>query len=80
MAQRLLNIILRLDVYKIRAFRKDRLFIVDNYLEAVGVMAAIKSGVSLASIRRPLPYTKVVCRKLLEKIHKDFTKSEPIKI
>ena len=61
-------------------FRNDRLFIVDNYLEAVGVMAAIKSGVSLASIRRPLPYTKIICRKLSEKIYKNFTKNEPIKI
>jgi hypothetical protein len=32
-----------------------------NYLEAVGVMAALRAGVSLGSVRRPLGTTKVVC-------------------
>jgi hypothetical protein len=32
---------------------------VDNYLEAVGVMQALKSGVSLESIRRPIGATQV---------------------
>lgn len=38
-------------------FKPGKLFIVDNYLEAVGVMNAIKAGVTLESVRRPLAYT-----------------------
>lgn len=37
-----------------------QLIIVDNYLEAVGVMNALKSGVSIESVRRPLKYTRVI--------------------
>ena len=44
-------------------FKKDRLVIVDNYLEAAGVMAALKSGVSLESVRRPILDTTVVREK-----------------
>lgn len=40
-------------------FQPEKLFIVDNYLEAVGVMNAIKAGVSPASVRRPLRHTSV---------------------
>jgi hypothetical protein len=40
-------------------FESGKLFIVDNYLEAVGVMTAIRSGVSLGSVRRPIAETKV---------------------
>lgn len=40
-------------------FETGKLFIVDNYLEAVGVMNAIKAGVALESVRRPLSYTNV---------------------
>jgi len=32
---------------------------VDNYLEAVGVMTALRSGISLESVRRPLDATKL---------------------
>jgi len=32
---------------------------VDSYLEAVGVMAALRSGVAIDSVRRPIPATKV---------------------
>ncbi len=41
-------------------FGKGKLFIVENYLEAVGVMTALKAGVALSSVRRPLGGT-VVC-------------------
>ncbi len=41
-------------------FQPGKLFIVDNYLEAVGVMNALKAGVSVESIRRPLADTHVV--------------------
>ncbi len=40
-------------------FAPGKLFMVDNYLEAVGVMAALRSGVALESVRRPLGPTKV---------------------
>lgn len=33
---------------------------VDNYLEAAGVIAAMRIGVSLAALRRPLEHTKIV--------------------
>ncbi|MFH1629361.1 MAG: DUF3326 domain-containing protein, partial [Pseudomonadota bacterium] len=40
-------------------FNQGKLFIVDNYLEAVGVMNALKSGVKVESVRRPLSHTIV---------------------
>ena len=40
----------------------NQLHIVDNYLEAVGIMASIKSGISVSSIKRPLSYTKVISK------------------
>ena len=40
-------------------FSPGKLFVVDNYLEAVGVMNAIKSGVVPESVRRPLACTTV---------------------
>lgn len=41
-------------------FESGKLFIVDNYLEAVGVMNAIQAGVALESVRRPLSNTNVL--------------------
>ena len=38
--------------------KKGQLIQVDNYLEAVGVMNAIKAGVTLESIRRPIAATQ----------------------
>ncbi|HZW40403.1 MAG TPA: DUF3326 domain-containing protein [Ignavibacteriaceae bacterium] len=35
-------------------FQNNKLFVVANYLEAVGVMHLIKSGVSLDTVRRPI--------------------------
>lgn len=40
-------------------FDSNKLFIVDNYLEAVGVMNVLKSGVAIESVRRPLRNTNV---------------------
>ena len=40
-------------------FESGKLIVADNYLEAVGIMNAIKSGVSIESVRRPLSFTKV---------------------
>lgn len=47
----------RLDDYP---FKPEKLFIVDNYLEAVGVMNALKAGVSVESLRRPLSDTRYI--------------------
>ena len=40
-------------------WRDGQLIQVENYLEAVGVMNALKSGVSLESVRRPIPATRI---------------------
>lgn len=40
-------------------FLSRKLFVVDNYLEAVGIMNAIKAGVAPESVRRPLTHTTV---------------------
>lgn len=40
-------------------FGPGQLIIVENYLEAAGVMVAIKAGVAPTSVRRPLPRTEV---------------------
>lgn len=39
------------------AIKNANIIVVENYLEAVGVMSAIKSGVSLNSIKRPIADT-----------------------
>ncbi len=41
-------------------FKTDKLFIVDNYVEAAGIISVLKSGVTLSSVRRPLGDTKIV--------------------
>jgi len=41
-------------------FSTDKLFVVENYLEAVGVMNAIKMGISIDTIRRPIEYTTLL--------------------
>ena len=38
-------------------FKKDKLFIVDNYLEAVGVVNALKAGITVESVKRPIKKT-----------------------
>ncbi|MBU1628217.1 DUF3326 domain-containing protein [bacterium] len=40
-------------------FAPGKFFIVDNYLEAVGIMTALKAGVTPHAVRRPLAKTKV---------------------
>lgn len=37
----------------------EGIYHVDNYLEAVGVMSALRSGISLEAVRRPIPPTKL---------------------
>ncbi|MHC4644987.1 MAG: DUF3326 domain-containing protein [Planctomycetota bacterium] len=40
-------------------FAPGKLFVVDNYLEAAGIMTALKAGVAASSVRRPLAKTWV---------------------
>ena len=40
-------------------FASGKLFIVENYLGAAGIMAALKAGVSAPSVRRPMAGTPV---------------------
>lgn len=44
---------------KMLPFAPGKLFIVENYLEAVGIMTALKAGVSPSAVRRPLKNTEV---------------------
>ena len=41
-------------------FQKGKLFIVENYLEAVGIMHTIKAGIDYKTVRRPIPRTTVL--------------------
>lgn len=41
------------------AFQNKNLIVVENYLEAAGAMLALRSSLSLESIRRPIPATEV---------------------
>lgn len=47
-------------------FSPGKLFIVDNYLEAVGIMAAMKAGIAPETVRRPISYTNVIRESQLE--------------
>lgn len=38
-------------------FAPGKLFMVDNYLEAVGIMNALKAGIAPETVRRPIPRT-----------------------
>lgn len=53
---------MRNDLKKLQ-FQTDKLFIVDNYFEAVGIMSALKTGVTPSSVRRPLGNTNVMVDK-----------------
>ena len=44
-------------------FKDGKLFIVENYLEAVGVITALKAGIAVDTVRRPLGKTRVVTKK-----------------
>ncbi len=49
-------------------FAPGKLLIVDNYLEAVGVMTALKGGISVSAVRRPLAQTQVTSERLCEQL------------
>ena len=41
-------------------FRDNKFYLVENYLEAAGIIASLKSGIDPVSVRRPLLNTKIV--------------------
>jgi hypothetical protein len=41
-------------------FKHGKYYEVSNYFEAVGVMAAIKAGISLDTVTRPIELTEVI--------------------
>lgn len=58
-------------------FQPGKLFIVENYLEAVGVMSALRAGVSVAAVRRPLTFTNVREEAVRDKCEKKLQAYEP---
>ena len=42
--------------------RENSLFVVDSYLEALGVMKSIKHGISINSLKRPIKLTRTIER------------------
>ncbi len=59
-------------------FSSGKLFIVENYLEAAGVMNSIKAGVTPESVRRPLNHTNVLETRQRHKILSVKSKVEMI--
>ena len=58
-------------------FQPGKLFIVENYLEAVGVMSALRAGVSVAAVRRPLAFTNVREEAVRDKSERKLQPYEP---
>ena len=54
-------------------FSAQGLFVVDSYVEALGLMSALKAGVAVEAIRRPLGHTRVV-PELEEEVASEFGK------
>ena len=54
-------------------FSARGLFVVDSYVEALGLMSALKAGVAVESISRPLEHTRVV-PELEEEVASEFGK------
>ena len=53
-------------------FKPGKLIHVENYLEAVGIMAAIKAGVAPETVRRPLSFTNVEQKARFRKLKHEF--------
>ena len=60
-------------------FKSGKFFVANNYLEAVGIMTAIKAGVAIDTVRRPLPATRIVDRHLDSKSNKDAQSSSVLR-
>lgn len=54
-------------------FKPGKLIYVENYLEAVGIMAAMKEGVAPETVRRPISFTNVVREAQLEETVSEYT-------
>ncbi len=52
-----------------------QLHIVENYWEAVGVMTALRAGITPGSVRRPLAYTKTELRRRDIEVRKQVMKN-----
>jgi hypothetical protein len=60
-------------------FAPGKLYIAENYLEAVGVMTALKEGISVSAVRRPLPQTQVMSEHLCEQLKSYHGGEDPSK-
>ncbi|HDY65100.1 MAG TPA: DUF3326 domain-containing protein, partial [Phycisphaerae bacterium] len=60
-------------------FKPGKLFIVENYLEAVGIMMSLKAGVNPSAVRRPLAYTKVLCERVKSDNYQENIPPKPSK-
>jgi len=59
-------------------FENGKLFVVENYLEAVGIMNALKAGVAPETVRRPLANTRCVQSSLQEEqVQKEVAEESP---
>ena len=59
-------------------FKPGKLFMVKNYLEAAGIMTALKAGVNPSSVRRPLADTKVLCESVKSGNDQEHIPPEPV--
>ena len=50
--------LMRNDLSKL-PWRNGQYYLAENYLEAAGIMSAIKAGITIESVRRPIAYTDV---------------------
>ncbi len=57
----------------------NQLHYVDNYLEATGVMVAIKAGIPIEAVLRPLRSTKVNTERF-EELVKDVAYNSQLKV
>lgn len=56
-------------------FKPGKFFVAEDYLEAVGIMMALKAGVAIDTVRRPLSPTRIVEKHLNSKSHEDIESS-----
>ncbi len=59
--------ILRNDLRRL-PWRRGQLLVVDNYWEAVGVLAALRTGIDPSVVRRPIADTKVLTARAREAV------------
>ena len=53
-------------------FKSGKLIYVENYLEAAGIMAAMKAGVAPESVRRPLAFTNVEQKARFKELNQEY--------